>query len=427
VNSLPETDGLQPVVIVGIEGDGPATLLPRVRAWLDAATFLAGGRRHLELIGPGSIETFTITNNLQDLADRLRRRGPEERCVVLASGDPLFFGIGHFLGESLGRDQIVVEPAVSSMQRAFARLGLAWHEASIASIHGRPLARTLLPLLGRAAIGLFTQDGGSPAEVASFFLDRDLDDYDAWVGENLGTGFETVTACSLIELADRQFGALNVLILRRRGEAAVERDDPPGIPDTGFARPDVGPVLLTHADVRVLVLARFRHLPEGPLWDIGAGLGGVAVELARAFRGREVVAVERADEQLVYLRANRLRHAAYNLRLIADEAPECLAKEEPPAAVFVGGSGGRLDAILDLCLDRVLAGGTLAATFVGLENLMRTLGRLGGAGWTTDVTHVQIAPSQPLAGLTTFVPQRPVWLVRSVRPKYEETPADEHI
>jgi precorrin-6Y C5,15-methyltransferase (decarboxylating) len=279
--------------------------------------------------------------------------------------------------------------------------------------------------LGRPAIGLFTQDGGSPGEVAAFFLDRELDDYDAWVGENLGTGFETVTACSIEDLAERRFGDLNVLILRRRGSALAEPcDETPGIPDARFARPETGPVLLTHADVRALVLARFRHLPDGPIWDLGAGLGGVAVELARAFRDREVVAVERADAQLVYLRANRLRHAAYNLRLLADEAPECLTAEDSPAAVFLGGSGGRLDAILDVCIDRIRPGGAFVATFVGLENLAHTLARLKSANWPTEVTQAQIAPSQPLAGLTTFIPQRPVWLVRALRPTAGERNGD---
>src|SRR5437879_4742626 len=111
----------KPVVIVGIGADGLPGLSPRARSAVAAATFLAGGRRHLELVGPPPVERFTITNNLPELVGRLRGRGPDEQCVVLASGDPLFYGIGHLLGQSLGSDQIVVEPALSSLQLAFAR------------------------------------------------------------------------------------------------------------------------------------------------------------------------------------------------------------------------------------------------------------------------------------------------------------------
>jgi precorrin-6B C5,15-methyltransferase / cobalt-precorrin-6B C5,C15-methyltransferase len=407
-----------PVQIIGLGADGPGSLSTRSHAAIAAATFLAGGRRHLELVGPTPAETFAITNNLAALADRLRRRGPDERCVVLASGDPLCFGIGHVLGEALGRDQIIVEPAVSSLQLAFARAGLSWHDAATASVHGRPLAQTLLPLLGRPKIGLLTQDGTSPAAIAAFFLERGLDDYDAWVGEDLGAVGERVTALPLAEVAGRRFGDLNVVVLERRGAGSSPTisDRIPGIPDARFAQPASGPVLLTHADVRAVTLARFRDLPAaGPIWDIGAGLGGVAVELARAFPGREVVAVERSQNQRPFLEQNRLRFACDNLRIVAGEAPACLANEEDPAAVFLGGSGGRLDGILDLIGNRLLPGGVLVANFVGLENLTRALERLRRDGWPTSLTQVQVSHGEPLAGLTALAPLRPVWITRAAK------------
>ncbi|MBX6314916.1 MAG: precorrin-6y C5,15-methyltransferase (decarboxylating) subunit CbiE, partial [Isosphaeraceae bacterium] len=290
-----------PVIVIGLGADGPAGLSPQARSAIAAADFLAGGRRHLELIEETPAERFAVANNLDELVARLRRRGDEERCVVLASGDPLFFGIGHRLGQELGRDQIIVLPALSSLQLAFARAGLAWHDAAIASVHGRSLAETLRPLLGRSKIGLFSQDGQSPAAIAAFFQEHGLEDYRAWVGEDLGSEREVVTACRLPELVGRAFSPLNVVILLRdapeaRREREVDHDQPPGIPDEQFHRTAGEPLLLTHADVRVIALSRFRELPEGPLWDIGAGLGGVAVELARAFPAREVVAIERSPE-----------------------------------------------------------------------------------------------------------------------------------
>jgi precorrin-6Y C5,15-methyltransferase (decarboxylating) len=102
--------------------------------------------------------------------------------------------------------------------------------------------------------------------------------------------------------------------------------------------------------------------------------------------------------------------------VIAEEAPDCLVDEPPPAAVFLGGSGGRLDDLLDLLAHRLRPGGVFVANFVGLENLARALGRLRALGWPAEVTHVQISQGAPLAGLTTFVPVRPVWIVRAVKP-----------
>jgi precorrin-6Y C5,15-methyltransferase (decarboxylating) len=405
-----------PIVIVGIGADGTAGLSARARSALASATFLAGGRRHLELAGPSPAERFAITNNLPALVERLRARGPEEACVVLASGDPLFYGIGHLLGQSLGEGEIVVEPALSSLQLAFARAGLSWHDAAIASIHGRPLEDVLLPLLGRPKIGLFTHDGSSPSAVASFLVDRGLPDYEAIVGERLGTSEERVTRWPLPRLIDRSFDPLNVLILRRDPTPDLAADGAGCIPDAHFAQPDSPPILLTHADVRAIVVGRFRGLPAGPLWDIGAGLGGVAVGLARAFPARDVVAVERAPEQAGYLRTNRLRFAAYNLRVVEGIAPHCLDPEDDPAGVFVGGSGGQLDAILDAVLRRLLPGGTVVLDFVALENLGHALERLRQAGWPREVTQVAISQGQDLAGLTVLTPLRPVWVVRACRP-----------
>jgi len=408
-----------PVDILGIGAEGISGLSPTARSRLDAATFLAGGRRHLAGVPDLGPERFAIGDNVAELVERLRGRGADERCVVLASGDPLFYGIGHRLGIELGRDQIRVEPAVSSMQLAFARAGLSWQGASLASIHGRPLGATLRPLLGRGRIGLFTQDGASPGAVASYFLDRGLDDYTAWVAERLGAPDERVVEAPIAGLVGSMFDPLNFLILERNKNSDVVFDwvdrTPLAAADDLYAQPDAGPLLLTHADVRAVTLTRFRDVPPGPIWDIGAGLGGVAVDLARAFPAEEVVACERSPTQLGYLRQNRSRFAAHNLRIVEGEAPGCLDGEPPPAGVFLGGSGGRLDAILDLVLGRLGDGGVLVANFVGLENLARFSERVKAEGWPMDVTMIQVSQGRPLAGLTTLLPLRPVWIVRTTR------------
>jgi len=403
----------EPVAVIGLGAEGLVGLSPRSLDALRRATFLAGGRRHLRLAGPTDAETFTVTDNVGSLIARLSGRESSERCVVLASGDPLFYGIGHRIVEALGRDQVRLEPAVSSLQLAFARAGLSWHDAAVASVHGRPLKSTLLPLLGRAKIGLFTRDGGGPAEVARFFVDRGLSDYHAWVCENLNAPDEAIISADLPSLCGRRFADLNVLILLRPGEPDSY---PVELSDDAFARPETGSVLLTHEDVRALVLRRFRGLSGGTIWDVGAGLGGVAVELARGFPGSEVVAVERSASQVALLRVNRARFAAFNLRVLEGEAPDCLRGEEPPSAVFLGGTGGHLDAILDLVADRLRPGGRVVANFVGLENLTTALARLRALGWPADLREIRVSQARPLAGLTTFLPLRPVWIVRADRP-----------
>jgi precorrin-6Y C5,15-methyltransferase (decarboxylating) len=213
-----------------------------------------------------------------------------------------------------------------------------------------------------------------------------------------------------------------LILLRDPAPGAIRELPHPGetggcIPDHLFDQPETPPILLTHADVRAIVVGRFRGLPAGPLWDIGAGLGGVAVGLARAFPAREVVAVERSPEQGTYLRSNRLRFGAYTMRVLEGTAPACLEGEADPAGVFLGGSGGHLDSILDSIIGRLLPRGILVANFVSLENLGRGLGRLRQTGWPHEVAQISISPGQDLAGLTVLTPQRPVWVVRATRPE----------
>ena len=158
--------------------------------------------------------------------------------------------------------------------------------------------------------------------------------------------------------------------------------------------------------------------PRGPIWDIGAGLGGVAVDLARAFPGSEVVAFERSEVQRAYLRENRLRFAAYNLRVVAGEAPECLVGEGRPSAIFLGGSGGRLGAILDLAFDR-LAGGRAAGGELhraGEPGPVLATGSGARAGRSRSPRSrsgkVGRSPGSP-----RWPRSDPVWVVRTSRPE----------
>jgi precorrin-6Y C5,15-methyltransferase (decarboxylating) len=312
------------------------------------------------------------------------------------------------------------------MQLAFARAGLSWERADLASVHGRDLRQTLLPLLGRPLIGLFTQDGDGPAAVARFFLGRGLDGYEAVVGENLGAAGERVSRWpDLLALAEQRFDALNYLILRRTAyptdPAEVEylRGLAPGIPDDAFARPEAAAEVMTRQEVRAVVLAKLLlHTPRGcPVWDVGAGLGTVAVEVAVLRPEVEVVAVERDATRAGLLRANRERFGAYNVRVVEGAAPDVLIPErEAPRLVFLGGSGGRLAELLSFLVERLAEAGRLVATFVTLEHLGLALAHFQRLGWPFEVVEVHVARSDPLGGLTGLRPQRGVFVLRADRP-----------
>jgi precorrin-6Y C5,15-methyltransferase (decarboxylating) len=418
--------------IIGVGADGTAGLRPELIERVHAADFLAGGERHLGYFPKAGGERFVIKNNVVELLVRLRERLGKQRCVVLASGDPMLGGIGILVADRFGRDRVRIEPAPSSMQLAFARAGWPWETAALGSVHGRELRTNLLPLLGRDLIGLFTHDGDSPAAVARFFLRYGVPGYEAVVGENLGGPDERVTHWpDLDRLAEQRFGPLNYLILHRTDwpvdefEVDHHRGLVPGVPDETFARSETGPEVMTRQEVRAVVLAKLL-LPtaEGDtVWDVGAGLGTVSVEVAVLRPHVEVVAVERDPARAALLKTNRERFGAYNIRVVEGTAPEALAAEaERPRLVFVGGSGDRLPAILDLVAGRLDDGGRLVAAFVTLEHLLTALQGVRGWGWPVDATEVQVARGDALAGLTGLKPHRGVFLVRADKPQPSPPP-----
>lgn len=416
--------------VIGMGADGPASLRPDQVERIVSADFLAGGARHLAHFPAARGERFVIGNDVAALLAELTARAPAQRCVVLASGDPLFYGIGTYLAERAGEFALHVEPALSSMQLAFARLGVSWEKAALGSVHGRDVRATLLPLLGRPLIGLFTQDATSPAEVARFFCDRGARDYEARVAENLGTDRERLYRGIPIEALQHHdvFAALNYLILRRTTAAAETADRQarralvPGVPDEVFLRPENGPEVMTRQEVRAVTLAKMSGptRPGDACWDIGSGLGTVGVELAVLWPHVEVVAIEADRARAELLRQNRERFDVYNLRVIQGIAPDALVEEtERPRAVFLGGSGDRLADILDLVRARLFPAGRLVANFVTLEHLTLTWQRLREWGWTCTVTELHVARGDALAGLTGLKPFRGVFIVAADKPESE--------
>lgn len=408
--------------VIGIGADGAGGLRPEIVGRIVTAEFLAGGERQLGFFPTASGERFVIRDNVHELIEELRTRQPSQRCVILASGDPLFYGIGVAVVSAFGPDRVRVEPAVSSMQMAFARGGVPWQHATLASVHGRDLRATLLPLLGHSPLGLFTHDGDTPSDVARFFLRCGLGDYEAVVAENVGAAGERITRwLRLADLSGHRFSPLNYLILRRPAPPAVDRYRAlvPGVPDEAFVRPAEGPEIITRQEVRCVVLGKLcgRADPGDVIWDVGAGLGTVSVEVAVLRPHIEVVAVEREPSRAAIIRQNRERFGAYNIEVLDGTAPDVLhGRSERPRAVFVGGSGGKLPGILDLAGARLDDGGRLLGSFVTLEHLLSMIQRLQTWGWPFDVCEVQVARSDNLGGLTGLKPQRSVFLVSADKP-----------
>jgi precorrin-6Y C5,15-methyltransferase (decarboxylating) len=389
--------------VVGITDAGAASLSQEALALVEGAKLLCGGQRNLAFFPDHPAERLAIGANVEEVFRRLQ--GESQPTVVLASGDPACYGIGPLLADRLGRDRVRIIPNVSAVQLAFARLGIGWQDAALLSAHGRPLD-SILPgaLLARKA-AILTDERNSPGAIARALMDAGDEDALLDIFEHLGGPAERHVSGRVADLVDATFAPLNLMVVRRPGPP---RPWPLGLPEEAFAH---GRGLITKAEVRAVSLARLRLHVGAVIWDVGAGCGSVSIEAAALVQPGRVYAVERDPRQLEYLVENRRRFGAGNVCVVPGEAPSALAELPVPDAVFVGGSGGQLTAVLEGAADRIAAGGRIVANLATLEHLAEalTLGRK--RAWETEIVQMSVARSAHVADLTRLEGLNPVFVV----------------
>jgi precorrin-6Y C5,15-methyltransferase (decarboxylating) len=373
------------VHVIGVGGDGLGGLTARARDLLLSADLVLGAEEALALVPEVRAEKLRLGPDLQEAVRTLdANRG--RRTVIVAGGDPLFYGVARYLCDRLGKDRFEVLPHVSSMQLAFARVKESWEDAYLTNLATHPLADVLDRVRTADTVGLFTSENEGPAEVARQLLARGLDYFRAYVCENLGGPDERVTQGELADLTDMEFDPLNVMILRRkpgrpdqaRPAASFRRF---GNPDDVFAqsRPKSG--LITQAEVRAIALAQLDVQPGSVVWDIGAGSGSLAIEAAQLSAPGTVFAIEQDAADYHLILANAETFGVKNLKAVHGTAPAVFAGLPAPDAVFVGGTGHEVGRLLEAAHAALRPGGRLVVNLATLEALgsaYATLKRLAG-------------------------------------------------
>jgi precorrin-6B C5,15-methyltransferase / cobalt-precorrin-6B C5,C15-methyltransferase len=400
------------VVVVGVPPSGIDAMDPRGRAAIDTATLLCGAQRHLDDVAAHGEERLAI-GDVEACIERLRGRGAHEQAVVLATGDPLCFGIGATLIRALGREQVTVIPATSSVQVAFARAGVPWDDARILSAHGRPLAPVVPHALDARASAILCGPDNPPQRVAQALLAGGMEDCRCVVAEQLGGPVERVVEASLSQVAHGHFEPMSVVVLDRDGSAVeTARGGDFGRPEMEFSH---ARGMITRAEVRAVGLSLLRPAGAAVMWDVGAGSGSIGVEAAGLAPGARVYAVERDADQLVHLRANAASHGRGAVEVVAGEAPEALAALPDPDRVVVGGHGGRLGEILGVVRARLRPGGRVVAHFATLDGVLVARASLGG--WSPQVTALNIARGVDAGRSLRLQAEDPVFLVSAEAPR----------
>jgi precorrin-6Y C5,15-methyltransferase (decarboxylating) len=413
----------RPVTIVGISDDGCAGLSSRAVGAVSAAQVLAGGERHLAFFPQFRGERIVFKDGLARALDRIAEAANEHNVCILASGDPMFFGVGAAVLKRLGAEHVEVLPHPGSLQWAFARAGMKWDDAVFISLHGRSREGFLTRLRTCAKAGVLTDPENTPSRLAATMLEHGQTGWRAWVCENLAGPDERVRTFSIPELAAcEDIGPLNVLILAREDQSWNEPPSIPFIHEDDFAKRIPKKGLITKREVRLLSLAAMRIRCDSVVWDIGAGSGSVSIEAAMlASRGR-VYAIEVDPEGVEICRENLRAHAIDNVRVIAGRAPEVLADLEAPDAVFVGGSKGSMDEIVEAALERLRPGGRLVVNAITLENSGEVYTALRKRGIVPQVTLLQISRAEPLARYLRFEALNPIQIFAAEKPPAGDKP-----
>jgi precorrin-6Y C5,15-methyltransferase (decarboxylating) len=398
----------QPITVIGT-GISPDDLTARQRSIIEAADILVGGRRLLAPFDDLNCQKRVIDKDLQGLGDFLQEKMADHAIVVLASGDPLFFGIGAFLVRRLGADQVSIRPNVSAVATACARLGEPWQEARVVSLHGRKRTGELLRHLACGeTVAVYTDPDHGPAWLAKLLVENALSDVSMIVLESLGTEGEKIIHTTPEQAAGLTFADLNIVVLKPDPARQKKAGLFPGMPDSHFAH-EAG--LITKAEIRAVSLSRLRLFDRAVFWDLGAGSGSVSVEAGLFVTRGEICSVEQNSARIQDIHTNRSRFGIGNMRIVQARLPEGLDDLPDPDRVFIGGGGKSLDAIIRAAAERLKPSGILVINTVLVDNLAVAMQSLEALAWETDMVQIQVNRAKAMPFSQRLEAVNPVWII----------------
>ncbi len=346
--------------------------------------------------------------------------------VLLASGDPFFFGIGRRMIEEFGGERVEIFPDLSSVQTAFARINVPWDDAFFISLHGGPdiAKRRKLPyeisdiprLLDRhGKMGILTDRENNPGVVADILksaLRNPNAELIMYVCERLGYPDEKITRGTPGEIAGKSFSDPNVVVIIRQESGAPAKGAGSRV-KFGLQVDDIQHErgLITKDEIRAVAIHKLRLPQDGVLWDIGSGSGAVSLEAARLCPGLRVIAVEKEQGRIETIKTNLRRYQVGNVEIIQGLAPDALRGLPAPDRVFIGGSGGNLGDIVKL-VNETMSAGIVVINAASLDTVGAALAALDANGFSAEVAEISVSRSKVVAGKRLMSALNPVYIIR---------------
>ena len=396
------------LTVIGIGEDGFKGLGRNARHAVLRAARIIGGQRQLDLLPVCVRGERQLWPSPFSLAPLLARRG--EPVCVLASGDPMFYGVGASLARQVPAEEMLILPAPSSVSLAAARLGWALQDVMTLSVVARPLAALNAHLASGVRLLVLSNDGQSPAAIAALLVESGFGPSRLSVFEHLGGAAERRVDGVAYAWPHAAVADLNLVAIDCLADADAPRlSRLAGLPDAAFKHDGQ----LTKRDVRAMTLARLAPLPGELLWDVGAGSGSIGIEWMRAHPSCRALAIEADAGRQGLIEHNRDALGVPGLQLVRGTAPAALGGLETPDAIFIGGGVTR-DGVLETCWQHLRPGGRLVANAVTLQSemtLMAWRARHGG-----ELTRLHVAQAQPLGEFDTWRQALPITLLDVIKP-----------
>ncbi|MCB8838654.1 precorrin-6y C5,15-methyltransferase (decarboxylating) subunit CbiE [Aurantimonas sp. VKM B-3413] len=388
------------LTVVGIGDAGLASLSGEALAALDRAEAIFGGERHLSMLGDTAAETILWDKPFSDSLDRLLERTGFP-TVVLATGDPMWFGVGATLARHVPADEMRVIPAPSAFSLAASRLRWPLADCTCLTVHARPVDALSRHLAPDARLLILSEDETSPREIARILTARGYGPSRITICEHLGGERERLLTTTAAGFDLEDGASLNTVAIEcSAGRAATPRAQVPGLPDDAFVHDGK----MTKRVLRALAIAALEPLPGALLWDVGAGSGSIAVEWLRAGPRMAAIAIEPKPERLAMIAENAATLGVPDLRMLEGAAPAAYAGLPAPDAVFIG--GGLTDGVFDGAFDALKPGGRIVAHAVTLESeaiLLDLHARLGG-----ELMRIGVERAEKVGPYRGFKPAMPV-------------------
>jgi precorrin-6B C5,15-methyltransferase / cobalt-precorrin-6B C5,C15-methyltransferase len=389
------------LTIIGLGEEGLDGLTPAARKLIERAETLVGGERHLAKVPNGTAERLRWATPLKLTVDEILKRR-ERRVVVLATGDPLWFGIGVTLLRAVPAEETWIVPGVSAFALACARLGWPLADVECLTLHGRSFAFLNGVVAPGAKLLLLSHDGATPRAVAKALTTLGYGPSRLTVLEHMGSADERhLTGIAESWTAGETLALNTIAVECIPGSAAIVRARVPGLPDDAFRHDGQ----LTKREVRAVTLAALAPTPGQRLWDVGAGCGSVAIEWLRSHRTLAAVAVEREHDRCAMIGENAAALGVPHLELVEGVAPAALAELSPPDAVFIGG-GLSTPGLVERCWQALNPRGRLVANAVTVEGEARLFALRAEIGG--ELTRIAVSRAEPVGAYTGWRAHMPV-------------------